>query len=249
MSDLLGRAWKPRPGRSRALIDAEQDKAAGGRHRRGVPLASGATARGSIVLKPIAREKAVHAYLRWRAGGRTVSRSLGQVEHSTRLANLAQGWEIARSNGLVHDEASPEGSWASSPEVRASMRGNRGRDTGPELRLRSLLHSHGLRYRVSMRPLPHLRRSVDIVFPSARVAVFVDGCYWHGCPEHYRPATKHSHFWATKIADNKRRDAETNRAFANEGWTVVRCWEHEEPEAAASRVMKVLESKRHNQPE
>jgi DNA mismatch endonuclease (patch repair protein) len=234
------RAWKPRPGRSRVAADAEQDKAAGGRRRRVVRLANGTTTRGSIVLKPMARENALRAYLRWRADGRTVSKSLGPVTHPTRFANLVQGWELARSSDLVHDETTPEESWASSPEIRASMRGNRGRDTGPERRLRSLLHSNGLRYRVSTRPLPHLRRTADIVFPRARIAVFVDGCYWHGCPEHYRPASKHSDFWTTKIADNKRRDAETNRALADEGWTVVRCWEHEAPEAAADRVIEAL---------
>ncbi|MFL6140370.1 MAG: very short patch repair endonuclease [Labedaea sp.] len=242
MTTLSARAWQPRPGRPAAAIDAEQDKSAGGRHRRAVRLVNGTTARGSIVLKPMARGNAVHAYLRWRANGRTVSKSLGPVAHPTRRANLVEGWEVARARGLVHDEAPPENSWASSPEVRASMQGNRGRDTGPERRLRALLYSYGLRYRVSIRPLPHLRRSADIVFPHAQVAVFVDGCYWHGCPEHYRPATKNSDFWTVKIVENKRRDAETNRALADEGWTVVRCWEHEEPEAAASRVIEALDT-------
>lgn len=240
MTTPSARSWKPRPGRSRVAIDAEQDKTAGGRHRRTVRLAQGTTTRGSIVLKPTTRKGVVHAYLHWRVDGRTASKSLGRVSHATRLANLAQGWELARASGLVHDEATPQDSWASSPEVRASMRGNRGRDTGPERKLRSLLHSYGLRYRVSTRPLPHLRRTADIVFPGARVAVFVDGCYWHGCPEHYRPAMRNSEFWATKIVENTRRDAETNRVLKQEGWTVVRCWEHEAPEAAAGRVIEAL---------
>jgi DNA mismatch endonuclease (patch repair protein) len=81
-----------------------------------------------------------------------------------------------------------------------------------------------------------LRRTADIVFPSARVAVFVDGCYWHGCPEHHRPATKNSEFWQTKIAENQRRDAETNRVLVEHGWTVVRCWEHDDPKLVADRV-------------
>jgi DNA mismatch endonuclease (patch repair protein) len=203
---------------------------------------NGGITRGTIVLKPSARANAVRAYLRWRADGHTVSRTLGEVTHPTRIANLTKGWELARAAGLVHDDAPPEGSWASSPEVRASMRGNRGRDTGPERRLRALLHSYGLRYRVSTRPIAHLRRTADIVFPRARVAVFVDGCYWHGCPDHYRPATKHSDFWATKIADNRTRDAETTRVLTDEGWTVIRCWEHEEPETAAGRVIEALDA-------
>jgi DNA mismatch endonuclease (patch repair protein) len=106
--------------------------------------------------------------------------------------------------------------------------------------LRTLLHTRGLRYRVSIRPLPSLRRTADIVFPRARVAVFVDGCYWHGCPEHHRPATTNSEFWRTKIADNKRRDAETNHALADQGWTVIRCWEHEDPTSVADRIVDVL---------
>jgi DNA mismatch endonuclease, patch repair protein len=236
------RAWKPRSGRSKAVIDAEQDKAAGGRHRRAVRLRNGATTRGSITLQPTARGNSVHAYLRWRADGRTVSKALGPVPHLTRSANLVHGWELARAGGLVHDEELPDESWASSSGVRASMRGNRGRDTGPERRLRTLLHSHGLRYRVSTRPLPLLRRSADIVFHRARVAVFVDGCYWHGCPEHYRPAKKHSDFWAAKITDNKRRDAETNQALTEAGWIVIRCWEHEDPGVAAARVIEALNS-------
>ncbi|MFF5991929.1 very short patch repair endonuclease [Prauserella flavalba] len=123
------------------------------------------------------------------------------------------------------------------------MRGNRGRDTEPERRLRALLHARGLRYRVSARPLPNLRRTADIVFPKARVAVFVDGCYWHGCPQHHRPATKNSNFWRTKIAENKRRDAETNRALAAEAWTVLRFWEHEDALTVAESVIEVINNK------
>jgi DNA mismatch endonuclease, patch repair protein len=236
-------AWKPRPGRSKAAADAEQDKAAGGHHRRSVRLESGETALGSIVLKPLAQRETIHAYLRWRADGRSISRSLGPVKKPTRKANLAEGWNLARARGLVYDEPLPPESWASSPEVRASMRGNRGRDTAPERRLRELLHKRGLRYRVSTRPLPSLRRTADIVFPKARVAVFVDGCYWHGCPDHHRPATRNSEFWRSKIADNKRRDAETNRVLSEQGWTVVRCWEHEDPVSVVDRVVGVLGEK------
>ncbi|MDA0564661.1 very short patch repair endonuclease [Streptomonospora sp. S1-112] len=116
------------------------------------------------------------------------------------------------------------------------MRGNRSRDTKPELRLRSLLHQWGLRYRVAARPLPKVRRTADIVFSKVKVAVFVDGCYWHGCPQHLRPATVNSGFWNEKIAANRARDAETNRLLREAGWTVVRVWEHEDPAEAAARV-------------
>jgi DNA mismatch endonuclease, patch repair protein len=163
------------------------------------------------------------------------------------MANLIEGWELARSRGLVHDETPPPESWASSLEVRASMKGNRGRDTGPERRLRALLYARGRRYRVSTRPIPSVRRTADIVFPKARVAVFVDGCYWHGCPKHHRPATTNAEFWQTKITDNKRRDAETNRALEDQGWTVVRCWEHEDPASVVDRVVTLLDDKTENQ--
>ncbi|WP_201788936.1 very short patch repair endonuclease [Amycolatopsis orientalis] len=116
------------------------------------------------------------------------------------------------------------------------MRGNRGRDTRPEILLRKLLHSRGFRYRVSTKPLAGVRRTADLVFSGPRVAVFVDGCFWHGCPEHYRPAATNSDFWREKIERNRERDLETNRLLQEAGWRVVRAWEHEDPEDVASRV-------------
>ncbi|WP_081221710.1 very short patch repair endonuclease [Streptomyces sp. M41(2017)] len=134
----------------------------------------------------------------------------------------------------------PDNSTASTPAVRASMRGNRGKDTKPEKALRSLLFKEGLRYRVHALPVQGLRRSVDVLFPKARVAVFVDGCFWHVCPEHHRPATKNTGFWREKFADNQRRDAETNRILEEAGWTVIRAWEHEAPEDVARRVISAV---------
>ena len=90
------------------------------------------------------------------------------------------------------DETLPPESWASSAQVRVTMRGNRSKNTTPEMKLRSLLHRRGLRYRVDAPPTPGTRRRADVVFPRERVAVFVDGCFWHGCPEHYRPSTKNA---------------------------------------------------------
>ncbi|MGW0432343.1 very short patch repair endonuclease [Micromonospora sp. NPDC003197] len=127
-------------------------------------------------------------------------------------------------------------SWAKSPAVRAVMRANKARDTGPERRLRSLLHKAGLRYRVNTRPLPSLRRTADVMFPTARVAVFVDGCYWHGCAEHYRPARANGQFWREKIERNRARDRETDQLLAGAGWTVIRIWEHEDVTEAANRI-------------
>lgn len=135
-------------------------------------------------------------------------------------------------------------SWASSPAVRNVMRGNRGRDTKPELALRSAVHALGMRYRVGLRPVPQIRRTADIVFTKAKVAVFLDGCFWHGCPEHHRPAQKHPDFWITKIEGNKTRDADTDSRLREAGWHVIRIWEHEDPIAAA-RVIKNAVGGRH----
>jgi DNA mismatch endonuclease (patch repair protein) len=102
----------------------------------------------------------------------------------------------------------------------------------------------GLRYRVSARPLPDLRRTADIVFRPTRVAVFVDGCFWHGCPEHGSQPRANSEYWAPKLARNIERDRETNSALEAAGWKVVRIWEHEDANHAAQRIARVVEARR-----
>ena len=107
------------------------------------------------------------------------------------------------------------------------MRANRGRDTGPELAVRRALHARGLRYRVD-HPLPvDRRRRADIAFTRAKVAVFVDGCFWHGCPEHGTTPRTNTAFWAAKFARNRERDEDTRSLLEASGWTVLRFWEHE----------------------
>jgi DNA mismatch endonuclease (patch repair protein) len=124
--------------------------------------------------------------------------------------------------------------FASSEPVRRKMQAQRTRDTAPELRLRRTLHGMGLRYRVDEQPLPDLRRKADLVFRGARLAVFVDGCFWHGCPEHGRREHRvNDWYWPEKIERNRQRDADTDARLAAAGWTVVRVWEHEPTEAAA----------------
>ncbi|WP_457109809.1 very short patch repair endonuclease [Marmoricola sp. URHA0025 HA25] len=98
------------------------------------------------------------------------------------------------------------------------MRANRRRDTGPELAIRRLVHAAGLRYRVDVRPLPDLNRRADMVFIRQRVAVFIDGCYWHGCPEHGTSARTNADYWSAKIGRNIERDLDTTRRLANGGW-------------------------------
>lgn len=137
-----------------------------------------------------------------------------------------------------------QGSWASSPEVRRSMRANRGRDTKPELAIRRAVYASGLRYRVDARPLKGLNRRADLVFLGAKVAVFVDGCFWHGCPQHHTVARANAEFWAEKVRRNRERDMETNRALVAAGWVVVRVWEHEDPTAAAGRVAATVRARR-----
>jgi DNA mismatch endonuclease (patch repair protein) len=89
---------------------------------------------------------------------------------------------------------------------------------------------------VDIRPIPEIRRRADVVFPKERVAVFVDGCFWHGCPLHSRPAKKNAEAWSAKIKRNMERDAETNALLAAAGWTVLRIWEHDDLGAAAEAV-------------
>lgn len=121
------------------------------------------------------------------------------------------------------------------------MQGNKGRDTAPELAVRSLLHAAGRRYRVNYRPVPGLRRTADIVFTRARIAVFIDGCFWHGCPVHYQRPTQNRGYWDLKVVGNMVRDRDTVEALTTEGWTVLRFWEHEHPAAVAATVEGVLE--------
>jgi DNA mismatch endonuclease (patch repair protein) len=100
--------------------------------------------------------------------------------------------------------------------------------------------SLGLRYRVAARPVAGLRRTADLVFPRIRVAVFLDGCFWHGCPEHHSLAKTNSDYWAEKLRRNRERDAETDRLLKEAGWSVIRVWEHEDPAEAALRVAEVV---------
>ncbi|WP_374975024.1 very short patch repair endonuclease [Microbacterium trichothecenolyticum] len=125
------------------------------------------------------------------------------------------------------NKSEPIASWASTAATRASMRSNRGRDTAPEMAIRRRLHALGLRYRVSARPILGIRRTADIVFPRLRIAVFIDGCFWHGCPDHYQAPVRNASFWADKRASNRLRDLDTNEILIEHGWTPLRFWEHE----------------------
>ena len=124
------------------------------------------------------------------------------------------------------------------------MQSNKSRDTKPELALRRAVHGLGLRYRVSMRPLPKVRRTADLVFTKVKVAVFMDGCFWHGCPRHHTKSATNAAYWADKVERNRARDAETDALLGEAGWTVIRIWEHEDPSEAASRIADVVRERR-----
>jgi len=120
------------------------------------------------------------------------------------------------------------------------MQMTRRRDTAAELAIRQILHASGLRYRVDREVLAGMRRRADLVFVMSRVAVFVDGCFWHSCPRHKTFPKANAAWWADKLARNRRRDAHTNRRLRRAGWHVERVWEHEMPAAAAARISRVV---------
>ncbi|QCQ93270.1 very short patch repair endonuclease [Rhodococcus sp. SGAir0479] len=126
------------------------------------------------------------------------------------------------------------------PLTSARMRAQRRRDTAPEVALRRELHRRGARFFVDRAPLPGLRRRADLVFPRKHVAVYVDGCFWHSCPQHATAPKNNAQWWADKLAANVVRDRDTDARLVAAGWTVVRIWEHENPAEAADRVQVAL---------
>ena len=123
---------------------------------------------------------------------------------------------------------------------RRAMSRQRRRDTGPELAVRQRLHALGYRYRVDHRPLPDLRARGDLVFTRARVVVFVDGCFWHRCPQHATSPRHNGEWWRAKLDANVARDRATDRRLADAGWRVVRIWEHEALNDAVARIRAEL---------
>lgn len=137
----------------------------------------------------------------------------------------------------MENSAGGRDSWASSTHARLTMQANRGRDTRPELLVRRALHARGWRYRVNHRPLASdRRRTVDIAFTRQRLAVLIDGCFWHRCPEHFVMPKTNLSYWEEKISGNVRRDTATNSLLEEEGWTVLRFWEHQDPAAVVEEV-------------
>lgn len=124
---------------------------------------------------------------------------------------------------------------------RRNMQANRRRDTGPERALRSALHAAGYRYRCDLRiDLADARVRPDIAFTRRKVAVFIDGCFWHSCPEHGRQPTVNSRYWSPKLQGNRERDRRNTDALEQAGWVVVRVWEHEPVAEALLKVAAAL---------
>lgn len=125
--------------------------------------------------------------------------------------------------------------------VRRHMENQPRSDTKPEVDLRRALHGRGLRYRVGV-PVPGApRRTIDIAFTRLRVAVFVDGCFWHGCPQHGVAPKNNSEWWELKLAGNRERDENTNALLSAGGWRVVRVWEHQPLDEQVSAVLDALD--------
>ena len=124
------------------------------------------------------------------------------------------------------------------------MRSNTRRDTKPEKALRSALFKRGLRYRIDSRPLSHVNRRADIVFRPVKVAIFMHGCFWHGCPDHGVLPTRNSAFWTEKIQRNKQRDRETLQFLEQAEWIAVTVWEHDDLETAASEIAQLVAGRR-----
>jgi DNA mismatch endonuclease (patch repair protein) len=118
------------------------------------------------------------------------------------------------------------------------------RDTTAELAVRRLLHASGLRYRVNVRVPGMPRRTIDITFGKLKIAIFLDGCFWHGCPEHATQPKANSAWWRQKLDRNIARDRETSARLISDGWTVLRFWEHEAPEDIARRIAAEVRARR-----
>lgn len=174
--------------------------------------------------------------------GFTSGRYLIQSKGGFRRSNFRQLAEGYMSNPIsISPSSSPSLFAATSPGRRRNMQANRRRDTRPELALRSILHSSGYRYRVDLRlDIAGKKVRPDIVFTRQRLAIFVDGCFWHSCPEHgHSPVTNES-YWSPKLLGNHLRDQRNSALLESSGWLVMRIWEHEPAEEAAVRICAAL---------
>lgn len=152
-------------------------------------------------------------------------------------------WRVGDYEGYGRGVGVPTSPPASTPARSRNMAAIRRRDTAPEKALRSLLHASGLRFRVDFPIRLEGQRPIrpDVVLTRHRIAIFVDGCFWHGCPEHgRRERVKNESYWRPKIAGNVARDERHTALLTAAGWTVLRFWEHDAPERATERILVML---------
>lgn len=133
---------------------------------------------------------------------------------------------------------------ASSPEVSERMRRAKTSGTEPELAVRRLLFANGFRYRVQSRVPGLSRRTIDVAFPGKRLAVFIDGCFWHGCAQHRTVPKKNHAWWVAKLIENRQRDWDTDKTLVRMGWRVLRFWEHDDPIRVMAAIQSTLKAAR-----
>lgn len=155
----------------------------------------------------------------------------------TRSSSPPRGWTDRKAHPRVPMNSRPK---ASSAAVGLRMRRTPRRDNPLELSIRRLVHAKGLRFRVDSAPVSGLRRRADILFTAARVAAFVDGCFWHCCPRHATWPRANAAWWKAKLLANVARDRDTDARLRRAGWRVVRIWEHEDPGNAADRLAEIV---------
>lgn len=130
-----------------------------------------------------------------------------------------------------------------SDETARRMRSVRQRGTAAELAVRNAVERRGYTFDIDRSPLHGVRRRADLVFQNERVAVFVDGCFWHACPEHATWPKHNAEWWRAKIEANQHRDRDTDQRLVTAGWIPVRVWEHEDPDVAATRIVEIVRSR------
>ena len=129
---------------------------------------------------------------------------------------------------------------APSESVRSRMSRQRRKNTAPEVEVRRELHARGVRFRTDVKLERDLRTRADIAWRRLKLAIFIDGCFWHGCPEHATRPAANAEWWAVKLDGNIARDRRTDAILADRGWTVLRFWEHQAPADVADAIVAVL---------
>ncbi|MCZ7421919.1 DNA mismatch endonuclease Vsr [Verrucosispora sp. WMMA2121] len=189
---------------------------------------------------------------RYRQVGNAVPPLLGAILASAIAQQIAEPAVAAlhkRPQVPPSSRSLPSAPAATDDKTRARMSRQGKRDTTPEMRIRRQLHSRGYRFLVDAKPEPALRRTADLLFRGPKIAVFVDGCFWHGCEQHARPTKSNTKWWADKIETNRQRDAETVALLEAKGWKSIRVWEHEDPDAAVERIEQEILARRRRIPE